>query len=66
MSIRDRSPMRSRTHRGFTRRRAGQTAAEFAIVAGILLSTVVLFSVFLYTYRGHTNRVINLAAADFP
>ena len=46
--------------------RRGQSAVEFLVVTGVLLATVAVFAVFLYTYRGYSNRVLNLVAAENP
>ena len=39
---------------------------EYAIVAGILVATVALLSLFLYTFKEYSGRVIDLVAAENP
>lgn len=47
-------------------RRSGQAAIEYLVVAGVLLATVVLISVFLYSFREQSDRVLNIAASEYP
>ena len=44
----------------------GQAMVEYVIMAGIFILSVVVLSVFLYSFREHSDRVLNLAAYDYP
>ncbi len=44
----------------------GQVATEYLVVAGILLASVVLLSIFLYTFKEQGDRVLNIAASEYP
>ena len=46
--------------------RAGQTLVEYVIVAGVLLAAVAVLSVFLYTFREHSGRILNLVSSEYP
>jgi hypothetical protein len=48
------------------RPRAGQTMLEYLMVAGILLACVSILAVFLYTFKEHGGRILDLAASEFP
>jgi hypothetical protein len=39
---------------------------EYLMVTGILLASVTILAVFLYTFREHGGRVLNLAGSEFP
>lgn len=39
---------------------------EFAIVAGMVTLTLVVFGLYLYTFREQGTRVLDLIAADYP
>jgi hypothetical protein len=45
---------------------SGQVATEYLVVAGILLACVVLLSIFLYTFKEQGDRVLNIAASEYP
>ncbi len=36
------------------------------MTAVVLMSVVAVFAVFLYSYKQHTNRVMDLAASEYP
>lgn len=44
----------------------GQTMIEYAIVAGMLLAAVAILAVFLYTFREHSGRVLDLVSSEYP
>jgi hypothetical protein len=48
------------------RRRAGQIMVEYAIVAGILTSLVVMMAVLLVVFKENGARVLDLIASDSP
>lgn len=53
----------------FFRRRGhigGQVMVEYVIMAGILITTVAILSVFLYAFKQHSARVLDLAASEYP
>ncbi len=47
-------------------RKSGQAMIEYAITAGILLSLLGVMSLFLYIFNEHGDRVLKLAASDYP
>lgn len=46
--------------------RNGQAMIEYVIMTVLLLSTAVILSMFLYTYKQHSDRVVNLVASEYP
>ena len=49
-----------------TRRRRGQAAVEFLLVAAVLVLTVSVLAVLLFALRENGGRVLDLVAADAP
>ena len=49
-----------------SRRQAGQAMVEYVIVAGVLEAMVAVLSVFLYTFREQSGRVLDLVASEYP
>jgi len=39
---------------------------EYIIVAGVLVASIAVLSVFLYTFREQSGRVLDLVAWDYP
>jgi hypothetical protein len=56
----------ARTGQNGRKGRAGQAMLEFAIVAGMVTLTLVVFGLYLYTFREQGTRVLDLIAADYP
>jgi len=53
--------------RGISPRPAsGQVLVEWAIVAAILVASVAILSVFLYTFKESGSRVLDLVASEYP
>ena len=46
--------------------RRGQAMVEYLIVAGVLVAMVAVLSVFLYTFREQSGRVLDLVASEYP
>lgn len=46
--------------------RRGQAAVEYLLVAGVLLATVVIISIFLHSFKEQSDRVLNIAASEYP
>jgi hypothetical protein len=44
----------------------GQAMIEYVIMMVLLLSSVVVLSIFLYTYKQHSDRVVNLVSSEYP
>ncbi len=61
MYNRDMTKLRKHLHH-----KAGQAAAEYAITAGMLVLALLILAVFLYTFKEHSGRVLNLAASEYP
>ncbi len=39
---------------------------EYLFVVGVFISIIAILAVFLYTFKEHSDRVINLVASDYP
>ncbi len=39
---------------------------EFVVVAGILLATVAIMTIFLNTFQSYGTRVLNLVGSEYP
>jgi len=39
---------------------------EYMLVAAMLMATVAIFAVFLYAFKEHSGRVLDLIALDYP
>ena len=46
--------------------RDGQAMTEYVLTAGVLLATVAILALFLYTFKEHSGRVLELAASEYP
>ena len=46
--------------------RSGQAMIEYVVVAAMLLLTMTILAVFLYTYKEQSGRVLDLAASEYP
>ena len=46
--------------------RSGQAMTEYVLTAGILLATVAMLALFLYTFKEHSGRVLELAGSEYP
>ena len=46
--------------------RGGQAAVEYMIMAGMLVLAATIFAVFLYTFKEHGGRVLDLVASEYP
>ena len=46
--------------------RSGQVMTEYVLTAGVLLATVAILSLFLYTFKEHSGRVLELASSEYP
>ena len=46
--------------------RAGQVATEFVVVAGMVLATVSIVALLLYTFKEYGGRILNLLASEYP
>jgi hypothetical protein len=44
----------------------GQAMIEYVVIAGMLLGTVAIMAVFLYTFREYGDRVLSLVASEYP
>jgi len=48
------------------RGRNGQTMIEYVVIAAMLVLSLSLFAVFLYAFKEHGGRVLDLVALDYP
>jgi hypothetical protein len=46
--------------------RRGQTSVEYLITAGMLIASVAILAVFLYTFKEYGGRVLDLVASEYP
>jgi hypothetical protein len=44
----------------------GQAMMEYVIVAGMLVAAVAILAVFLYAFKAHGGRVLELVASEYP
>ncbi len=44
----------------------GQVIIEYIITTAVLMATIAIIAVFLYTFRENSGRIINLSASEFP
>ena len=51
---------------GRSHRRRGQTMVEFATVLAMVLATLAILVVFLYTFKEYGGRILDLASYDYP
>lgn len=49
-----------------TRENSGQALVEYLVMAGVLIASVAVFAVFLYTFKEHGGRVLDLVASEYP
>jgi len=47
-------------------RKAGQAIVEYLVVAGILLATLAILSLFFSTFGEYGERILNLGASEYP
>jgi len=55
-----------RAVRHFHGSRQGQTSVEYLITAGMLIASVAILAVFLYTFKEYGGRVLDLVASEYP
>jgi len=48
------------------RSKLGQATVEYVVTAGMLIATVSIMAVLLYTFKEHSNRVLDLVASEYP
>ena len=46
--------------------RRGQSSVEYLITAGMLVASVAILAVVLYTFRQYGGRVLDLVASEYP
>ena len=39
---------------------------EYVITAGVLITTIAIMAVFLYTFREYGGRILDLVASEYP
>jgi len=47
-------------------RQRGQAMIEYLVVAAMLMATMTILAVFLYTFKEQSGRVLDLAASEYP
>jgi hypothetical protein len=45
---------------------SGQTTVEYAVVAGVLLASLAVLTLFLTTFQEYGVRILEMLAADYP
>ncbi|MCA1809433.1 MAG: hypothetical protein ABR497_03995 [Kiritimatiellia bacterium] len=48
------------------RSRRGQAMVEYVVVAGILMATFLVLTLFVDTFRDYGTRILDMVAADYP
>jgi len=48
------------------RTKSGQAMVEYVIMTVLLITTATILAIFLYTYKQHSDRVVNLVASEYP
>jgi hypothetical protein len=48
------------------RTRSGQAMIEYVVIAGMLLATVVIFSMFMYAFKQDSGRSMDIVAYEYP
>ncbi len=48
------------------RSKHGQAMIEYVVTAGMLIATISILAVFLYAFKEHSNRVIDLVSSEYP
>ncbi len=51
---------------GYTLKKAGQVMIESVIIAGMLIASIAIFAVFLYTFKEYGGRILDLVASEYP
>ena len=46
--------------------RSGQAATEYVVVAGMILASVMILGLLLYTFKEYGGRILNLVASEYP
>ncbi|MEI6808778.1 MAG: hypothetical protein WCN95_08645 [bacterium] len=46
--------------------RSGQATAEYAIVAGMLVASLAILVVFLFTFKEYGGRILDFAGSEYP
>lgn len=46
--------------------RRGQALVEYVIMTVLFLSAVAILAVFLYTFKAHGGRILDLVASEYP
>jgi hypothetical protein len=46
--------------------RSGQAMVEYVVVAGILLASTAIMTLFLSVFRDYGTRVLNLVGSEYP
>jgi len=51
---------------GVAQDRSGQAMVEYVVVAGILLASTAIMTLFLSVFRDYGTRVLNLVGSEYP
>lgn len=46
--------------------KSGQTMVEFVVVAGMILASVAILTLFLLTFREYGARILDLVGSEYP
>ena len=58
--------MAMRRHPAYIGKRAGQAMIEYVVIAGMLLASVVIFSMFMYAFKQDSGRSMDIVAYEYP
>ena len=57
---------RALLERRFTASRRGQAMVEYAIVAGMLVVSLTILVVFLFSFKEYGGRILDFAGSEYP
>ena len=46
--------------------RSGQAMVEYAIIAALLISSIAILALFMYAFKAHGGRVLDLVSSEYP
>jgi hypothetical protein len=55
-----------RQNAGERKENGGQALVEYVIIAGIMVLSVTIISLFMYTFKEQSSRILDLVSSEFP
>lgn len=50
----------------FSRSKRGQAMVEYAVIAGMLVASLAILVVFLFSFKEYGGRILDLAGSEYP